>query len=103
MQILAKCIVNSSSYFVKVANFLRHLPGVFFVIYLALFFNVCLFCIMQFSFLAHLFFSFQVMLDNPVLENPVNLEAASMCRKRPLQYKQMALDCVFASRQIEGR
>ena len=42
------------------------------------------------------------MLDNPVLDNPVNLEAATMFKKRPLQYKQMVLDCVFTSKQLEG-
>ena len=42
------------------------------------------------------------MLDNPVLENPVNLEAATMFKKRPIQYKQMVLDCVFTSKRLEG-
>lgn len=51
---------------------------------------------------AYILLQLQVMLDNPVLDNPVNLEAATMFKKRPLQYKQMVLDCVFTSKQLEA-
>eukprot|EP00795_Rhopilema_esculentum_P013335 gene13335-4183_t len=44
----------------------------------------------------------QTMLDHPVLENPVNVEAANMCNNRPKHYRQMVLDCVFASKRLEA-
>ena len=44
-----------------------------------------------------------MMLDNPVLENPVNLQAAKMLQSRPKRYRQMVLDSVVASKRIEGK
>ena len=38
-----------------------------------------------------------------MLENPVNVEAANMCNNRPKHYRQMVLDCVFASKRLEGK
>ncbi|XP_063283950.1 ubiquitin-conjugating enzyme E2 U [Pelobates fuscus] len=44
----------------------------------------------------------QVMLSNPQAENAVNLEAADMWENRPSMYRQLTLDCVKNSRQIEA-
>ncbi|CAH2310923.1 ubiquitin-conjugating enzyme E2 U [Pelobates cultripes] len=44
----------------------------------------------------------QVMLSNPQAENAVNLEAADMWKNRPSMYRQLTLDCVKNSRQIEA-
>eukprot|EP00112_Aurelia_sp_Birch-Aquarium-sp1_P001333 Seg1140.3 transcript_id=Seg1140.3/GoldUCD/mRNA.D3Y31 product="Ubiquitin-conjugating enzyme E2 U" protein_id=Seg1140.3/GoldUCD/D3Y31 len=52
--------------------------------------------------LAYILLSLQVMLDNPVLENPVNLQAARLLQSRPKRYKQMVLDSVVASKRLEA-
>ncbi|XP_053549056.1 ubiquitin-conjugating enzyme E2 U [Bombina bombina] len=44
----------------------------------------------------------QTMLSNPEVENTVNLEAAEMLKTNPSMYRQMVLDCVKISRQIES-
>ena len=44
-----------------------------------------------------------MMLDNPVLENPVNLQAAKMFQSRPKRYRQMVFDSVVASKRVEGK
>ena len=43
------------------------------------------------------------MLPNPVTENAVNEEAAHMLLVSPSVYRQTVLDCVLASKRIEGR
>lgn len=43
----------------------------------------------------------QAMLSDPVLENAVNPEAANMVFHKAALYRQMVLNCVKASRQIE--
>ncbi|XP_069794439.1 ubiquitin-conjugating enzyme E2 U-like isoform X3 [Narcine bancroftii] len=45
----------------------------------------------------------QVMLSNPILENPVNVEAARMLRENPQQYREMVFKCVTASKQLKAR
>eukprot|EP00794_Sanderia_malayensis_P017665 gene17665-19426_t len=52
--------------------------------------------------LVYIFLNLQLMLSNPVLENPVNIEAAQMLHLRPKQYCQMVLDTVQASRRFEA-
>ena len=42
------------------------------------------------------------MLSNPVAENAVNGEAAQMLVVSPAVYRQTVLDCVLASKRIEG-
>ncbi|XP_048395640.1 ubiquitin-conjugating enzyme E2 U-like isoform X1 [Stegostoma tigrinum] len=42
----------------------------------------------------------QVMLSNPVLENAVNVEAVEMLRENPARYREMILECVRTSRQL---
>ncbi|XP_051868569.1 ubiquitin-conjugating enzyme E2 U-like isoform X2 [Pristis pectinata] len=44
----------------------------------------------------------QVMLSNPVLENPINVEAAKMLMENPPRYREMVLECVRASRQLKA-
>ncbi|XP_033883432.2 ubiquitin-conjugating enzyme E2 U-like [Acipenser ruthenus] len=44
----------------------------------------------------------QVMLSNPVLENAVNTEAAEMLRTEPSIFRQVVLDCVSNSLQIQS-
>ncbi|XP_078263637.1 ubiquitin-conjugating enzyme E2 U-like isoform X2 [Rhinoraja longicauda] len=44
----------------------------------------------------------QVMLSNPVLENPVNVEAAQMLREDPAGYREIVLECVRASKQLKA-
>ncbi|XP_073498757.1 ubiquitin-conjugating enzyme E2 U isoform X2 [Phyllobates terribilis] len=43
----------------------------------------------------------QAMLSNPVLENAVNPDAANMALNKAALYRQMVLNCVKTSRQIE--
>ncbi|XP_073400777.1 ubiquitin-conjugating enzyme E2 U isoform X2 [Dendrobates tinctorius] len=43
----------------------------------------------------------QVMLSSPVLENAVNADAANMALNKAALYRQMVLNCVKTSRQIE--
>ncbi|MGH0124226.1 UNVERIFIED_CONTAM: hypothetical protein FKN15_024655 [Acipenser sinensis] len=43
----------------------------------------------------------QVMLSNPVLENAVNTEAAEMLRTEPSIFRQVVLDCVSNSLQLQ--
>ncbi|XP_072254158.1 ubiquitin-conjugating enzyme E2 U-like, partial [Pyxicephalus adspersus] len=45
----------------------------------------------------------QALLSNPVLEDFVNLEAADALLNRPELYRQMVLNCVKVSRQIDGK
>jgi len=59
-------------------------------------------CWKQFYDVAYILLQLQILLDNPVLDNPVNLEAATMLKKRPQQYMQMARDCVAASKKVEA-
>ncbi|XP_043556092.1 ubiquitin-conjugating enzyme E2 U-like isoform X3 [Chiloscyllium plagiosum] len=42
----------------------------------------------------------QVMLSNPVLEDAVNVDAAEMLRENPVCYREMILECVRSSRQL---
>ncbi|XP_075037920.1 ubiquitin-conjugating enzyme E2 U [Mixophyes fleayi] len=44
----------------------------------------------------------QSMLSNPVTENTVNLDAADMLINKPALYRQVIVDCVKNSRQIEA-
>jgi ubiquitin-protein ligase len=44
-----------------------------------------------------------MMLSNPVLEQPVNTEAARICESAPGAYRQMILDNVLASKRVDGR
>ncbi|XP_072130799.1 ubiquitin-conjugating enzyme E2 U-like isoform X1 [Mobula birostris] len=46
--------------------------------------------------------SIQVMLSNPVLENPVNMEAAKMLKENPPRYREMVLECVRTCRQLKA-
>ncbi|KAM5147839.1 ubiquitin-conjugating enzyme E2 U isoform 2-T3 [Mantella aurantiaca] len=45
----------------------------------------------------------QTLLSNPVMEDVVNLEAADVLFNRPEVYRDMVLNCVKISRQIDGR
>uniref|UniRef100_A0A8D0HKM5 Ubiquitin conjugating enzyme E2 U n=1 Tax=Sphenodon punctatus TaxID=8508 RepID=A0A8D0HKM5_SPHPU len=44
----------------------------------------------------------QVMLSNPVLENAVNLEAAAMLQNDIDLYRRVVIQCVRASKHLEG-
>ncbi|XP_072919300.1 ubiquitin-conjugating enzyme E2 U-like [Hemitrygon akajei] len=44
----------------------------------------------------------QVMLSNPVLENPVNMEAAKMLMENPPRYREMVLECVRTCKQLKA-
>ena len=43
------------------------------------------------------------MLDNPVMEGAVNTEAARMYVKSPRIYSQTVLECVLASKRVDGK
>lgn len=44
----------------------------------------------------------QVMMSNPVLEDPVNVEAAQMLREDPAGYREIVVECVRASKQLKA-
>lgn len=44
----------------------------------------------------------QVLLSNPVLKDPVNLEAARLLKKNYAQYRKRVIECVKASQHLEG-
>ncbi|XP_029468002.1 ubiquitin-conjugating enzyme E2 U-like [Rhinatrema bivittatum] len=44
----------------------------------------------------------QVMLSNPVMENPVNVEAAEMLQNNTSHYRKVVFDCVRASQQLNA-
>ncbi|XP_069088617.1 ubiquitin-conjugating enzyme E2 U [Pleurodeles waltl] len=44
----------------------------------------------------------QTMLSNPVLENAVNMEAATMLKDNPSQYRKIVSECVRTSRELEA-
>ena len=46
--------------------------------------------------------TFQMLLVNPVLENAVNPSAARIFASSPSGFRQTVLDCVLASRRVEG-
>lgn len=56
------------------------------------------------STVASLLLYLQALLSNPDLDSNCikNATAANLLREAPLTYKQMALDCVTASLQIDG-
>lgn len=41
-------------------------------------------------------------MSNPVLENPVNVEAAQMLREDPAGYREIVVECVRASKQLKA-
>lgn len=45
---------------------------------------------------------FQMLLPNPVLENAVNASAARIFASSPSGFRQTVLDCVLASKRLEG-
>ena len=47
-------------------------------------------------------FMFQMLLPNPVLENAVNASAARIFASSPSGFRQTVLDCVLASKRLEG-
>uniref|UniRef100_A0A6I8N818 Ubiquitin conjugating enzyme E2 U n=1 Tax=Ornithorhynchus anatinus TaxID=9258 RepID=A0A6I8N818_ORNAN len=51
--------------------------------------------------LSSILLAIQALLSNPVLENAVNVEAAEMMRKNMSSYRQMVMDCVRASHNLE--
>ncbi|KAJ8306488.1 hypothetical protein KUTeg_017033 [Tegillarca granosa] len=52
--------------------------------------------------LSFILISIQNLLSSPVLQNPVNPEAAEMLIHSPRAYKQMVYDCVTASQRVEA-
>jgi ubiquitin-conjugating enzyme E2 U len=48
----------------------------------------------------YILLSLQTMLASPVLESPVNADAARCFASSPRMYRQMVLDCVVASRRV---
>ncbi|XP_018409342.1 PREDICTED: ubiquitin-conjugating enzyme E2 U [Nanorana parkeri] len=52
--------------------------------------------------MSYVLLAIQVLLSNPVLEDVVNLEAADALLNRPEEYRQMVLNCVEISRQIDA-
>lgn len=52
--------------------------------------------------LVYVLLNLQVMLANPVLDNPINIEAAKMLRSSPKQYRQMVFDSVYASKRFNA-
>ena len=49
------------------------------------------------------FLVLQLLLSNPVLENAVNPNAAQIFASSPTSFRQMVLDCVLASKRVEGK
>lgn len=47
-------------------------------------------------------FLVQMLLSNPVLENAVNTSAARIFASSPSGFRQTVLDCVLASKRVEG-
>lgn len=52
--------------------------------------------------LSFILVSIQNLLSNPILDGPVNPEAADMIVHSPHAYKQLVLDCVAASQRVEA-
>ena len=44
-----------------------------------------------------------MLLSNPVIENAVNPNAAQIFASSPTSFRQMVLDCVLASKRVEGK
>lgn len=47
-------------------------------------------------------FLVQMLLSNPVLENAVNASATRIFASSPSGFRQTVLDCVLASKRVEG-
>ncbi|XP_077306683.1 ubiquitin-conjugating enzyme E2 U isoform X4 [Lithobates pipiens] len=52
--------------------------------------------------MSYVLLALQTLLSNPVMEDFVNLEAADTLLNRPQEYRQMVLNCVKISRQIDA-
>nr|XP_033774178.1 ubiquitin-conjugating enzyme E2 U isoform X2 [Geotrypetes seraphini] len=52
--------------------------------------------------MTNILLTIQVMLSNPIMENPVNLEAAEMQQNNPLLYRKVVFDCVRASKHLNA-
>ena len=51
----------------------------------------------------HFLVVLQMLLSNPVIEDAVNPNAAQIFASSPTSFRQMVLDCVLASKRVEGK
>lgn len=51
----------------------------------------------------HFLVALQMLLSNPVIEDAVNPNAAQIFASSPTSFRQMVLDCVLASKRVEGK